>query len=110
MSRFSLSDAARFAHLISTRSALDGTSVNLMETVSVISTALNPVIRYLTNEEAAAFLKLSPRTLEKQRVTGGGPRFHKFGRRVVYAIEELESWASSRVCTSTSDVPVNGKR
>ena len=37
--------------------------------------------RYLSNEEAADFLKLSPRTLEKQRVVGGGPRFRKFGRR-----------------------------
>ena len=35
--------------------------------------------RYLTNDEAAAFLRLSPRTLEKQRVIGGGPRFRKFG-------------------------------
>ena len=42
--------------------------------------------RYLTNNEAAAFLQLSPRTLEKQRVIGGGPRFHKFGRRVMYAL------------------------
>ena len=29
--------------------------------------------RYLTNDEAAEFLRLSPRTLEKQRVIGGGP-------------------------------------
>lgn len=47
--------------------------------------------RYLTNNEAAAFLRLSPRTLEKQRVIGGGPRFRKFGRRVMYAIADLEA-------------------
>jgi len=29
--------------------------------------------RYLTNDEAAEYLRLSPRTLEKQRVIGGGP-------------------------------------
>ena len=29
--------------------------------------------RYLTNNEAADYLRLSPRTLEKQRVSGGGP-------------------------------------
>ena len=29
--------------------------------------------RYLTNDEAADYLRLSPRTLEKQRVIGGGP-------------------------------------
>ena len=59
--------------------------------------------RYLSNEEAAAFLHLSPRTLEKQRVTGGGPKFRKFGRRVVYALEDLESWANARSCDTTSD-------
>jgi hypothetical protein len=60
-------------------------------------------IRYLTNDEAAAFLRLSPRTLEKQRVIGGGPRFRKFGRRVLYAIEDLEGWANARSCDMTSD-------
>jgi hypothetical protein len=59
--------------------------------------------RYLNNREAAAFLKLSPRTLEKQRVLGGGPRFRKFGRRVVYALDDLVSWAEARGCDSTSD-------
>ena len=59
--------------------------------------------RYLTNDEAAAYLQLSPRTLEKQRVVGGGPKFRKFGRRVVYAIEDLESWANARACDTTSD-------
>ncbi len=59
--------------------------------------------RYLSNDEAADFLKLSPRTLEKQRVIGGGPKFRKFGRRVVYAIEDLESWANARSCDTTSD-------
>src|SRR6185437_13765588 len=52
--------------------------------------------RYLTNTEAAQFLRLSPRTLEKQRILGGGPRYRKFGRRVRYAIDELEGWANQR--------------
>lgn len=59
--------------------------------------------RYLTNNEAAAFLRLSPRTLEKQRVIGGGPRFRKFGRRVMYAIVDLEAWADARSFEMTSD-------
>jgi hypothetical protein len=65
--------------------------------------AAKPAPRYLSNDEAAAYLHLSPRTLEKQRVVGGGPKFRKFGRRVVYAIEDLESWASARACDTTSD-------
>lgn len=59
--------------------------------------------RYLTNAEAAEFLQLSPRTLEKQRVVGGGPRFRKFGRRVVYALDDLVRWAEARGCDTTSD-------
>ncbi len=59
--------------------------------------------RYLTNDEAAAFLRLSPRTLEKQRVIGGGPRFHKFGRRVMYSAADLEAWADARSFEATYD-------
>jgi hypothetical protein len=58
---------------------------------------------FLNNEEAAAFLRLSPRTLEKQRVQGGGPPFRKFGTRVLYSLADLEAWASQRTRFSTSD-------
>jgi len=58
---------------------------------------------FRTNDEAAEFLRLSPRTLEKYRVIGGGPPFRKFGRRVFYAIDDLERWAGRRCCDSTSD-------
>ncbi len=61
----------------------------------------NPV--FLNNDEAAQFLNLSPRTLEKQRVIGGGPRFRKFGRRVLYAVSDLEVWANARTFETTSD-------
>ena len=62
-----------------------------------------PALVFLDNKQAADFLKLSPRTLEKHRVTGGGPRFRKLGRRVVYAVADLESWANERICSNTSD-------
>ena len=59
--------------------------------------------RYLTNDEAADYLRLSPRTLEKQRVIGGGPKFRKFGRRVMYAVSDLDAWADARSYEATSD-------
>lgn len=62
-----------------------------------------PASRYLTNEEAAAYLKLSPHTLNKKRVIGGGPKFRKLGSRVVYAIDDLENWTEARACDTTSD-------
>lgn len=63
--------------------------------------AANP--EFLTTDEAAAFLRLSPRTLEKQRVLGGGPRFRKFGARVVYAAVDLRAWADNNTFGMTSD-------
>ena len=59
--------------------------------------------RYLTADEAAEFLRLSPRTLEKHRGIGGGPRYHKFGRAVRYAMSDLEAWAEARAFDMTSD-------
>ncbi len=59
--------------------------------------------RYLTNSEAAAYLRLSPRTLEKHRVLGCGPRFLKFGRAVRYDIEDLIRWATARGYQMTAD-------
>ncbi|WP_425522007.1 helix-turn-helix domain-containing protein [Stutzerimonas stutzeri] len=59
--------------------------------------------RYLTNDEAAEYLRLSPRTLEKLRVIGGGPKFRKFRRRVMYAVSDLDAWADARSFDATSD-------
>jgi hypothetical protein len=58
---------------------------------------------FLTNDEAAAFLRLSPRSLEKHRVLGGGPRYRKFGARVLYAVGDLRIWADGRAYGMTSD-------
>ena len=58
---------------------------------------------YLTQEEAAEILRLSPRTLERMRVTGTGPRFRKFGRRVLYDRQDIFTWADSKAFASTSE-------
>ena len=58
---------------------------------------------YLRTKEAAVFLSLSARTLEKHRTYGTGPAYRKLGGRVVYAIDDLETWAARGSVTSTSD-------
>ena len=68
---------------------------------AVPAATANP--EFLTTDEAGAFLRLSPRTLEKRRVLGGGPRFRKFGARVVYAAADLRAWADSHAYGMTSD-------
>jgi hypothetical protein len=58
------------------------------------------------HDTASAAKKLgdiSPRTLEKWRLTGDGPEFRKFGKTVRYAETDLERWAEAQRRTSTSD-------
>ncbi len=59
--------------------------------------------RYLRTPEAARFVGLSIRTLEKHRIYGTGPLYSKLGGRVVYAVEDLQSWVQSAAKASTSD-------
>ena len=57
----------------------------------------------LTTWQTAALVGLSPRTLERYRTTGEGPRFYKLGWGVRYAREDIERWLKSCVRRSTSD-------
>ena len=59
--------------------------------------------RYLRTPEAARFVGLSIRTLEKHRIYGTGPRYSKLGGRVVYRVEDLQAWVDLGVKMSTSD-------
>ena len=65
--------------------------------------AANIPPRYLRTQEAARFLGLSERTLEKHRTYGTGPIYRKLGGRVVYSIDDLQAWADRGLVTSTSD-------
>ena len=49
--------------------------------------------RFLRTPEAARYLGLSGRTLEKHRTYGTGPTYRKIGGRVVYALDDLKAWA-----------------
>jgi len=59
--------------------------------------------RKLTVREAAAHLRLSKSHLDKLRLAGGGPAYLKLGRRVVYDLRDLETWAEGSRRTSTSE-------
>ena len=58
--------------------------------------------RYLRTPEAARFVGLSIRSMEKHRIYGTGPRFSKLGGRVVYRIEDLQGWVDSSAKASTT--------
>lgn len=57
---------------------------------------------FLNTDQAAFYIGLSRRTLEKMRTHGGGPRFRKHGRYVRYHIVDLDGWSvgESRACTA----------
>lgn len=59
--------------------------------------------RLLRTEEAARYLGLSGRTLEKHRSYGTGPVYRKIGGRVVYAMADLVAWSERGARLSTSD-------
>ena len=61
------------------------------------------MLKALNTRASATFLGVSPRTLEKWRVTGGGPPYRKLGARVVYVEDDLVEWVDARRRCSTSD-------
>lgn len=69
--------------------------------------AFQDPVRFLRTPDAATYCGLSARTLEKLRLTGDGPPFHRPpGRRfVVYDPADLAEWMRSGRRRSTSGTP-----
>lgn len=53
--------------------------------------------------EAAAYLRCSKSFLDKRRLDGNGPAYLKLGRRVVYDIVDLETWAAGNKRQHTAE-------
>jgi excisionase family DNA binding protein len=54
-------------------------------------------------DDAARYLGLSASYLNKLRVFGGGPSYHKLGRRVLYRRDDLEQWLGGHRFETTSE-------
>ncbi|MFN3701591.1 MAG: helix-turn-helix transcriptional regulator [Alphaproteobacteria bacterium] len=65
---------------------------------------------FLNQTELSRRWKISPRTLERWRWLGTGPRYHKIGGRVVYRNSDIEEFENSRNFTSTMDEQQGGKK
>ena len=48
---------------------------------------------FLSTEQAAFYLGLSPRKLEQMRGQGGGPLFRRHSRYIRYHIDDLDDWS-----------------
>lgn len=75
---------------------------------SELSSSARPMeLEYLDTREAAALLRLSPRTLERMRVDGAGPKYFKAGggirSKVLYRREELRAFVEGVQFGSTSE-------
>jgi predicted site-specific integrase-resolvase len=57
----------------------------------------------LLPEEAAQRLRVSKGTLANWRVQGNGPRFIKWGRKVLYPEAELASFEQKSIRSSTAE-------
>ena len=58
--------------------------------------------RHLNQRELAERLNISPRTLERRRWLGEGPRFLKIGGRVVYRLQDIERYEAEQLRDSTT--------
>jgi hypothetical protein len=62
-----------------------------------------PDLGYLRTSAAARYLGIGKSTLERKRIEGSGPLFRVLGAKIiVYAIHDLDAWASEQVLFSTS--------
>ena len=64
---------------------------------------MNENTGFMKTSQVAAYLGLSPRTLESYRTRGVGPPFYVIGSVVRYLLSDVLKWASSRRRNSTSD-------
>jgi len=58
---------------------------------------------FLSTGQAAHYVGLSGRALEKMRRQGRGPRFRKHGRYVRYHIADLDAWSDAHGKSSTAE-------
>jgi predicted DNA-binding transcriptional regulator AlpA len=71
---------------------------------------LTEEVAYLSPKEAARFLSLSESVLERYRTNGGGPVFHKLGRRTVrYSTVDLRAWMDQFRCGNTAQAAMLGE-
>ncbi len=61
-----------------------------------------PKVEHLNQGELAARWRISPRTLERWRWLGQGPRYLKIGGRVIYRLDDIETYETAQLRRSTA--------
>lgn len=60
-------------------------------------------VRHLHQADLARRWNVSPRTLERWRWLGQGPRFLKIGGRVAYRLEDIEAFETAQIRAISGD-------
>jgi DNA-binding transcriptional MerR regulator len=60
--------------------------------------------RYMTTHEVAELCRTSPESVRFWRHLGKGPRSFRVGRRVLYAVEDVERWLDAERERQTNGV------
>ena len=60
--------------------------------------------RHLNQTELAVRWTISPRTLERWRFTGEGPKYIKIGGRVAYRLEDIEAYETEQSRQATPGI------
>jgi hypothetical protein len=61
-----------------------------------VSAAAERRVQHLHQADLARRWRISPRTLERWRWLGQGPRYLKIGGRVVYRVEDVEAYEAEQ--------------
>ena len=64
---------------------------------------MQPELDLMTQKQLADCLRISTKTLEAMRQRGGGPKYHKFGGRVLYSRASIAAYLAQHEYSSTSD-------
>ena len=57
---------------------------------------------YLSRKEAAEWLGVTVKFMEKHAMHGDGPIFHKIGRLAKYRVSDLEKYGEEKSCSNTA--------
>jgi excisionase family DNA binding protein len=59
----------------------------------------------LNVKQAAEYVGVSKSFLDRLRSLGGGPRFIKLGKKVLYDHRDIDKWIEDHKQNSTADIP-----
>lgn len=65
--------------------------------------------KFLTSREAAEYLRVKEETMSIWRYRGTGPRFRRAGRRILYAIEDLEAFLGESLGSTSEQATASRK-